>query len=57
MTATVTPQASPDHAHGGDGRLVYDARCWWCRQTTAQSRPAVGHLDNTLPAAHQAGRS
>lgn len=34
MTPDPHPQA-PDHAHVGD-RLVYDARCWWCREITAQ---------------------
>jgi len=33
--------ANPDHAHDERGHLVYDARCFWCRQVTAQAPPTA----------------
>jgi hypothetical protein len=36
-----TAAADPDHAHDPDGALVYDPRCWWCRQVTAQAPPTA----------------
>jgi hypothetical protein len=40
MTHDPNPQVHPDHAHV-DGRLVYDARCWMCRNITAQPPPGT----------------
>ncbi len=37
--------ADPDHAHDRDGQLVYDARCWWCRQVTAQAPPGTAQAE------------
>jgi hypothetical protein len=33
--------ANPDHAHDEHGGLLYDARCFWCRDITAQPPPGT----------------